>query len=159
MFRRTLLPVCVAALFTLAGLSACTTEGESDSVSASISAGRYSGTYTIPWYEDDATLYKLLDIEDLKSDGSAEGKLYWMRTADTVLICESQFKWSQRGNQFVSAQGRQRCKDPDFLSMGFDDWYEDDGETLSPVRNVTADAFEMEGSDINDAKFWVKMQK
>lgn len=161
MFRRKLLPACLVAFFALSGLTACTTEPDSDSdpAAGSISAGRYSGTYTIPWYEDDATLYKLLDVEDLKSDGNASAKLYWVRQVDTVLLCEAEFKWSQRGSNLVAGAGRQRCKEPDFLSAGFSDWYEDNEEALSPIRNVTANAYEVEGSDITGAKFWVKMQK
>lgn len=140
-------------------LAACTTENDSGSSADAISPGTYSGKYTIAWYEDDPTLYPLLDIEVLNANGSATGKLYWLNKSDTLLLCESEFSWSQSKAYFIAQGGRQRCKEPDFIEDGFDSWFSSDGSDSSSIRNVTSQSFEMQGFEFSGKPYWVKMSK
>lgn len=121
-----------------------------------IALGKYRASITQKWFEDDIAPRRFIDEQSMLPGQVGDGRMYLVRASDTVLLCEGMYSWDQAGASLRFWEGRQRCKDPDFIAGGFGDWNFHDDTSTSSIRNVTSTGFEMRGQAIDSTFFWAK---
>ena len=86
----------IALLLPVFLLWGCLSEEEGGSA-APIAFGTYRASISQKWYDDDPAPRDFVDEQSLLADGSGEGRMYLVRTADSILLCEGSFCWVLEG--------------------------------------------------------------